>query len=73
MPTKTDTLKELRKAKGLTQKECAWATGVTRRAYVYWESGERKIEPKKIRTLANFLGVSAYFIFNLFYGVSNGD
>ena len=73
MLMKTDTLKKLRKAKGLTQKECAWATGVSWRAYSYWESGDRKIHPDKIKKLADFLGVSAYTIFNLFYGASNEE
>jgi len=69
----TVTLKKMRKAKGLTQKECAWAVGVSWRAYSYWESGDRKIHPDKIRKLADFLNVSPYSIFILFYGALNGE
>ena len=51
-------LKELRKAKKLTQKELAEEIGISKRTLAYWENGESQIKPEKAEKLANFFGVS---------------
>ena len=51
-------LKELRKAKKLTQQELADYMQITRRGYQKWESGESQIKPDKAQKLADFFGVS---------------
>ena len=51
-------LKELRKAKKLTQKELAEETDIPYRTLQRWENGESQIKPEKAEKLANFFGVS---------------
>lgn len=51
-------LKELRKAKKLTQKELAKIIGVHYRTLQNWESNESQIKPDKAQKLADFFGVS---------------
>ena len=51
-------LKELRKAKKLTQQELADYMQITRRSYQKWESGESQIRPDKAQKLADFFDVS---------------
>ncbi len=55
-------LRELRKAKGLTQQEIADEIGVTKRTYIYWEKGERQIKPEKAQQLADYFGVSVGYL-----------
>lgn len=51
-------IKELRKEKGLTQKELANIAEVSKRTLIYWENGESQIKPDKAEKLADFFGVS---------------
>lgn len=51
-------LKELRKAKKLTQQELAEKTDIPYRTLQRWESGENQIKPDKAQKLADFFGVS---------------
>ena len=44
-----DTLREWRKARGMTLKQFATLAGVTERAVIYWEKGQRPI-PKLVET-----------------------
>ena len=44
-----DTLREWRKARGMTLKDFATLAGVTERAVIYWEKGQRPI-PKLVET-----------------------
>lgn len=55
-------LKELRQEKKLTQQELANEIGVTKRTYIYWEKGERKIKPEKAQQLADYFGVSVGYL-----------
>ena len=51
-------LKNLRKAKGLTQKEVAQFIGISQNNYSYWENGKVKIDNASLQKLADFFGVS---------------
>lgn len=51
-------LKELRKAKKLTQQELAEKTDIPYRTLQLWENGESQIKPDKAQKLADFFGVS---------------
>lgn len=51
-------LKELRKAKGVTQKEVAEYLGVTSVAYGHYETERRALTPDKLSKLANYFGVT---------------
>lgn len=51
-------LKELRKAKKLTQQELAEKTDIPYRTLQRWENGESQIKPDKAQKLADFFGVS---------------
>lgn len=55
-------LRELRKAKGLTQQELAEAIDVTRRGYQKWENEESQIKPDKAQQLAEYFGVSVGYL-----------
>ena len=51
-------LKELRKAKKLTQQELAEKTDIPYRTLQRWENGESQIKPDKAQKLADFFGAS---------------
>ncbi len=51
-------LKELRKNKGVTQKDVADAIGVSQVAYSYYELGKREPPFETLKTLADYFGVS---------------
>ena len=53
-----DTLKRLRKSKGLTLKALAEKLNIPVRAYQYYESGERKPDIQTAIRIADTLGVS---------------
>lgn len=55
-------LKELRKAKKLTQKELAQNIGAGLRTIQTWENGESQIKPDKAQQLADFFGVSVGYL-----------
>ena len=52
-------LKELRSAKGVSQKQVADALGVTDVAYYYWESEKREPSFSDVKRLAEYFGVTA--------------
>lgn len=62
---KMNRLKELRKEKGLTQKDLSDEMGVSKRTYIYWENGESQIKPDKAQALANFFNVSVAELLNI--------
>lgn len=49
-------LKQLRKKHGLTQNAVAQKTGVTLRAYIRWESGDRAPDFYSLQALERVLG-----------------
>ena len=55
-------LKELRKAKKLTQKELAEKTDIPYRTLQRWENGETDIKSDKAQELADFFGVHVPFL-----------
>lgn len=58
-------LRELRKAKGLTDNELAEILGVKRRAVVYYQSGEREPKIEQLIQLAQFFDCSIDYIVGL--------
>lgn len=55
-------LKELRKAKKLTQQELADYMQISRRGYQNLENGENQIKPDKAEKFADFFGVSVAYL-----------
>jgi transcriptional regulator with XRE-family HTH domain len=56
-------LKELRKAKGLSQEELGKAFGVSRLAYAHWESGKFDPDLETLVKLADYFGTSIDYIY----------
>lgn len=56
-------LKELRKAKGLTQEELANEMGVTKLTISRWENEERQIKSDKAKQLADYFGVDLGYLY----------
>ena len=61
----SERLRELRKEKGLTQKELADKVGISRVGYGYWEKGKREPNFKKLILLAKYLYVSTDYLLGL--------
>lgn len=55
-------LKELRKAKGLSQEQAAKALNITLRAYQNYEYGQREPNIEMINKLADFYGVTTDYL-----------
>jgi transcriptional regulator with XRE-family HTH domain len=55
-------IKELRKKKGITQKELASYLGVSDRAVGYYESGQRTPPPDILQKIADFFNVSTDYL-----------
>lgn len=55
-------LKELRKAKGLTQVEVSKFVGISQNSYSYWENDKVKIDNASIIKLADFFGVTVDYL-----------
>lgn len=55
-------LKNLRKAKGLTQKEVAEFIGISQNNYSYWENEKVKIDNDSLQKLADFFGVTTDYL-----------
>lgn len=53
-----DNLKSLRKAKGLTKKQVATGVGITDRAYIAYEYGERDVSTETLSKIAEFYCVT---------------
>lgn len=57
-----DNLKLLREKKNFTKKQVADAIGVTERAYITYEYGQRDVSTETLQRLADFYGVSTDYI-----------
>lgn len=55
-------LRELRLAKGLTQKQLAEHLGITQKAYCFYELGEREPSVSTIIKLCDFFDISADYL-----------
>lgn len=55
-------LRELQRAKKLTQQELADIAEVSKRTLAYWEKGETNIKPDKAQKLADYFGVSVAYL-----------
>ena len=55
-------LKELRKEKGLTQKQVADILGISDKGYGYYELGQREPSIEGIKTLCDLYDVSADYL-----------
>ena len=62
MATFSQRLKELRKEKGLTQKELAEKVGTQQGVYTNWENGKREPKYDKVGELANELNTTSYYL-----------
>lgn len=51
-------IKEARQKQGISQKELAETIGVTTRAIIYWEKGQRKISLELADKILNALHIS---------------
>lgn len=61
-------IKELRKAKGMTQQALAVAVGVDRTAIAQWERGDKFPLVSKLPKIARALGVEWYELFDKDFG-----
>lgn len=57
-----DTMKLLRESKRLTKKQVADAIGVTERAYITYEYGQRDVSTDTLQKLADFYGVTTDYL-----------
>ena len=60
---KIHALKDLRRERGLTQKQCAYYVGVTKRQYINWEQGNSVIPVNKFKRLADYLQIELKELF----------
>lgn len=63
-------LKQIRKAKRITQQAVADHIGINQNTYSYWESGKTKIDSESMLKLSNFFGVSVDFLSGKRYKVT---
>ncbi len=57
-----DRLKELRTARGLTQKDVATQLGMSTRAYSHYEIGDRDPSIELLKAICDFFDVSADYL-----------
>lgn len=57
-----DVLKELRDNKKLTKKQVAMGVGISERAYIAYEYGERDVSTETLSKLADFYGVTTDYL-----------
>lgn len=57
-----DNLKTLREAKGLTKKQVAAGVGISDRAYIAYEYGERDVSTETLSKLADFYHVTTDYL-----------
>ena len=57
-----DTLKQIREEHGLTKRELCQKTGISERAYLTYEFGEREPKISVIQKLADFYGVTTDYL-----------
>lgn len=55
-------LRELRKARNMTQVDIARIVGIGQSGYSFWENGRSKIDDESLTKLANFYGVTVDYI-----------
>lgn len=55
-------LKEVRKSRGLTQKEIAEQVGVNQNTYSYWENEKTHIDSSSLKKIAEIFGVSVDYL-----------
>lgn len=55
-------LKEVRKLRGLTQKEVAEQVGVNQNTYSYWENEKTHIDSSSLKKVAEIFGVSVDYL-----------
>lgn len=60
-----DILKELRESKHLTKKQVAVGIGITERAYIAYEYGERDVSTDTLVKIAKFYNVSTDYLLGL--------
>ena len=57
-----DNLKSLREQKKITKKQVADAIGVTERAYITYEYGQRDVSTETLQKFADFYGVTTDYL-----------
>ena len=57
-----DTLKDLREKKHLTKKQAAESIGITERAYIAYEYGERDVSTDTLIKIADYYGVTTDYL-----------
>ena len=62
MATLSDRLIQLKREKGLLQKDIAVAIGISLRSYQRYETGERNPDSETLIKLADFFGVSTDYL-----------
>ena len=62
MPSFADRLKELRKSKGITQKQTAESVGMSERNYIDLEQGKFKPSHDNLLKLADFFDISLDYL-----------
>jgi len=60
-----DQLKLLRERKGLTKKEAAKEIGITERAYIAYEYGERDVSTETLIKIAKYYGVTTDYLLDI--------
>lgn len=55
-------IKELRRAKGVTQQEIATMMGITQNNFSYWENGKVKIDSNSLDKLGKYFNVSVDYL-----------
>ena len=61
----SERLRDLRKEKGLTQKELGNKVNIGQGGYTHWETGKREPNFKKLILLAKYLDVSTDYLLGL--------
>ena len=61
----TERLKELRQEKGLSQRQLAKETGISKSAIGFWETGERVPNAQAVVVLAKYFGVTSDYLLGL--------
>ena len=61
----TESLRDIRKTRNLSQAQIARAAGITRVYYTLIENGQRSPSPRVLKAIANVLGMSMDDVFAL--------
>ena len=60
----SEKLKSLRKTKGVPQKECSEATGISIRTLSRYENGHNIGDPHNMKALADYFGVPIDYLYS---------